>query len=234
MDSNRKTALTAGILFIAATAASLLGTALEQGILTGPDYLTRVLENMTRMSAGGLLELVAAGTSAGIAISLYPVLRKWSGTLALGAVVFRAVEAVMYTFGAVSMLALLDVAQRFTKAAGADRGWFNAIGDALLGVRQEAILAGVFAFALGALMYYIVFYRSRLVPRWLSGWGIAAALLMLAACLSALFSHNPVTSYTVLILPIAIQEMVMAVWLIVRGFRSTAIEPGSVASSRAA
>jgi hypothetical protein len=233
MDSNRKTALAAGLLFIAATAASLLGTAIEPA-LTGTDYLTRMSENMTRVSGGGLLEFIAAGTSAGIAISLYPVLKRWSGTLALGAVVFRAVEAVMYTVGAVSMLSLLKVAQQFTQAGSADSAWLQAIGDSLVGVRQEAILAGVFAFAVGALMYYYAFFRSRLLPRWLSGWGIASELLMLVACLSALFSRNPVTSYTILILPIATQEIVMAIWLIARGFSSAGIEPGTIASVRAA
>jgi hypothetical protein len=227
------TAVAVGLLFIAATAASLLGTAIEPA-LTGTDYLTRISENMTRVSGGGLLELIAAGTSAGIAISLYPVLKRWNGTLALGAVVFRAIEAVMYTLGAVSMLSLLKVAQQFTQAAGADRAWLQAIGDSLVGMRQEAILAGVFAFVVGALMYYYAFFRSRLLPRWLSVWGIAGALLMLVACLAALFSRNPVTSYTILILPIAAQEIVMAVWLIARGFSSARIEPGTVARVRAA
>jgi hypothetical protein len=233
MDSNRKTAIAAGLLFITATAASLLGTAIEPA-LTAPGYLTRISENVTRVSGGGLLELIAAGTSASIAISLYPVLKRWSGTLALGAVVFRAIEATMYTLGAVSMLSLLEVAQQFMQAAGADHAWLQAISDSLVAVRQEAILAGVFAFAVGALMYYYVFFRSRLLPRWLSGWGIAGVLLMLVACLSALFSRNPVTSYTMLILPIAVQEIVMAVWLIARGFSTARIEPGTIARVRAA
>jgi hypothetical protein len=235
MDSNRRTPLIAGTLLIAGTAAVLLGTAIAQPVVTGTGYLTRISENMTRVSAGGLFELIAAGASAGIAISLYPVLKRWSGTLALGAVVFRAIEAVMYTVGAVSMLALLSVAHAFTQAPGADRGSLQAIGDSLLALRRESILAGVFAFALGGLMYYSVFYRSRLLPRWLSAWGIAAELLMLAACLSALFTRNPVTSYTILVLSIAVQEMVMAAWLIATGFRSPTPEAhtrgtGTVAS----
>jgi hypothetical protein len=234
MDPDRRTAVTAGLLFIAATAASLLGTAMEQPVLTGTDSLTRISENLTRVAAGGLLELIAAGTSAGIALALYPVLQRRSGSLALGAVVFRAMEAVLYTVGAVSLLGLPTVAQRFTHAAKADRAGLQALGDALLGVRQEAILAGVMAFAVGALLYYSVFYRSHLVPRWLAGWGIVAALLMLVACLSALFSRHPVTSYTLLILPIAVQEMVMAVWLIARGFRAVAPRAGTVARVSAA
>jgi len=233
MDSNRKTAIAAGLLFIAATAASLLGTAIEP-VLTAAGYLTRISENATRVSGGGLLELIAAGTSASIAISLYPVLKRWSATLALGAVVFRAIEATMYAVGAMSMLSLLKVGQQFTQVAGADRAWLQAIGDSLVGVKQDAILAGVFAFAVGALMYYYVFFQSRLLPRWLSGWGIAGVLLMLVACLSALFSRNPVTSYTILILPIAVQEIVMAVWLIARGFSTAGIEPGTIERVRAA
>jgi hypothetical protein len=234
MDSNRRTARTAGILFIAATAASLLGTALEHPVLTGTDSLTRIAEHVPRVAAGGLFEFIAAGTSAGIAIALYPVLKRWSGPLALGAVIFRAVEATMYTVGTVSMLSLLMVSERFTGAARADHAWFQAIGNALLALREEAILAGVFAFAVGGLMYYSVFYRSRLVPRWLSGWGIAAESLTLVACLLALFTRTPVTSYTMLVLPIAVQEMVLAVWLIVRGFRSAALEAEPVASVSAA
>jgi hypothetical protein len=223
------------VLFITATVASLLGTAIEQPVLTGADYLTRVSGSSNLVAAGGLLELIAAGTSVGIAISLYPLLQKWNAGLALGSVVFRTIEAVMYTVGAVGRLSLLTVSQLFTNAAIADRAPLQAISDSLLGVRQEAVLAGVFAFCLGALMYYCIFYQSRLIPRWLAGWGIVGVLLLLVACLSALFSRSAVTTYTVLIVPIALQEMVLAVWLIVRGFSSSALlaERGSALTSSA-
>jgi hypothetical protein len=235
MDVKRRTALIAGTLFITGTAAVLLGTAIERpASLSGTADLTRISAHMTQVSAGGLLELLAAAASAGIAVALYPVLRRWSGTLALGAVVFRTIEAAMYTLAAVSMLSLAKVAHGFTQATAAERGSFQALGDSLLAVRREAILAGVFAFALGGLMYYSVFYRSRLVPRWLSGWGIVGELLMLGTCLSALFSGNAVTSYTTLVLPIAVQEIVLAVWLIGKGFRPASHRPGTVAGLSAA
>jgi uncharacterized protein DUF4386 len=92
------------------------------------------------------------------------------------------------------------------------------MANALLSVRDHSTLAAVFAFNVGALMYYALFYRSRHVPRWLSGWGIAASLLFLIACLLALFTNTPVTGYTLLILPIAVQEMVLAIWLLAKGF----------------
>lgn len=223
----RRRAVTAGVLFIAATAASLVGSAVEP-VLTRTDYLTQISQNANSVSAGGLLELIAAGTSVAIAIALFPVLKRWNASMALGAVVFRTVEAVMYTVGAVSLLTLLTVGRLFARAATADRASVQAIGDVLVGVRQESVLAGVFAFAVGALMYYAIFYRSQLVPRWLSGWGIVGVILMLVACLSALFTRNPVTSYVILILPIAVQEMALAVWLIAKGFNPSAVTPSGL------
>jgi hypothetical protein len=79
-------------------------------------------------------------------------------------------------------------------------------------------LAG--AFTVGGCMYYVLFFQSRLVPRWLSGWGLVAIILMMAACVLALFSDSSITGYILLAFPIFLQEMVLAVWLIVKGFDS--------------
>jgi len=107
----------------------------------------------------------------------------------------------------------------------------EVLSEIVTGMREDAILAGVLAYITGALMYYSVLYRSRLVPRWLTGWGIAAEVLLLIACVSAAFSRTPVTSYTILILPIAVQEMVLAAWLIFRGFSPGAGLAGPVTGS---
>lgn len=86
------------------------------------------------------------------------------------------------------------------------------------GTRGSTAAGSVLAYSTGALIYYAVFYRWRLVPRWLSVWGIAGVLLILTACLFALFRNNAVTGYALLIAPIAVQEDVLAVWLLVKGF----------------
>ena len=70
---------------------------------------------------------------------------------------------------------------------------------------------------LGAVMIYYLFYRSKLIPRWLSGWGLVGAVLYLAAPLFAMFGF----ALELLEMPLAIQEMVLAIWLIVRGFDLT-------------
>ncbi len=225
MNSSRKNAVITGVLFIIATVAALAAAAVAP-VLSGTDYLTKVAANASQLAGGALLYLIAAFSSVGIAISLYPVLKKWNAGVALGSVVFRTIEAVMYIAAVVSLLSLATLSQHIANAGNAgaaDLAPFQAIGDLLLSVREHASLVGVFAFCLGAVMYYYLFFQSRLIPRWLSGWGIAASVLMLAACLLALFSDSPVTGYALLILPIAVHEMVLAVWLIVKGFNSSAM-----------
>lgn len=231
MDFNRRTSIITGLLFITATAAAMVGSALEQPVGASAGYLARTAENVDRLSAGALFEFIAAATSVAIAISMYSVLKRWNAGLALSSVVFRTIEAVGYTIGAVSLLSLTQVGRQYAAAPTADRAWLQAIADSFVALRQEAMLAGVFAFAVGALMYYLIFFRSRLVPRWLSGWGIIAEFAALAACLAALFSHNEITSYAIAMAPIAVQEMVLAVWLIAKGFDRAAIESTSTATA---
>jgi hypothetical protein len=105
------------------------------------------------------------------------------------------------------------------------------MADYAVSIRDHSTLAAVFAFSVGASLYYLVFYRSRLVPRWLSGWGLAGALLMGSACLMSLVSDSPVVDYKLLILPIAVQEMVFAVWLLAKGFSSSPLTSGLSAES---
>ena len=123
----------------------------------------------------------------------------------------------------VCLLSLLTLSQQLTTAGAADRTLFQAIGNLLVSVREHAALVAVFAFCLGAFMYYYLFFQSRLIPRWLSGFGIVAIILMMAACVLALFSGNRITSYIPLAAPIAVQEMVLGVWLIVKGFNPSAV-----------
>ena len=216
MNSTRRTSIATGALFIVATIAALAAASVIPS-LTGTDYLTAVADQPNQLAAAALLYLIAAGSSVGIAIALYPLLKRINTALALGSVVFRTIEAVFYAAAVVSLLAIPPLGRQLATTPADNRAAIQTIADALLGMQEHSTLVGAFAFTLGALMYYTLFYRARLVPRWLSGWGIAATLLMMTACLLSLFSDNPVTGYTFLFLPIAVQEMVLAGWLLVRG-----------------
>jgi len=224
MNSTRKISIITGVVFIIATVAALLAAGVEP-ILAGTDYLTKVSANANRVAIDAFFYLIAAFTSVGIAILMYPVMKGLNAGLALGSVVFRTVEAVFYMVAVVSLLSLVTLSQQFTTAGTSDHSSLQAVGGFLLSLRGHATLLAVFAFSLGTFMYYYLFFQSRLIPRWLSGWGIVATILMMTACVLSLFSGNPITGYTLLVIPIALQEMVLAVWLIVKGFSLPAIEP---------
>ncbi len=216
--TNRMNAAIVGVLFILAT---LTGPVLATPLiptLTGTDYLARFSANASQVAGGALLLLTAAFESVGIAIALFPVLKTQNAGLALGSVIFRTLEAAFYMVGVMSVLSLLTLGQQFTTAGAADRVSLQAIGNMVVSVRDSAALVAVFAFCVGAFMYYSLLFQSKLIPRWLSGFGIVAILLMSTACVLALFSGNRITSYILLAAPIAVQEIVLGVWLIVKGF----------------
>lgn len=222
MNSTRKIAVITGVIFIIATVLPLLATSLVP-VLTGADYLTQSSAHTNQVAAGALLILIGYFACAGIAIVMYPVLKKWNMGLALGSVIFRTIETAFLIVSLVSLLSLLTLGQQFTTAGAADRTSLQAIGNLLVSVRDHAALVAVFAFCVGAFMYYYLFFQSRLIPRWLSGFGIVAIILMMVACVLALFSGNRITSYIPLAAPIFLQEMVLAVWLIVKGFNPSAV-----------
>ena len=227
MNTYRRTAITVGILFILATVLNVLGTSLSKPMLDAPDYLARVAANADRVLIGALLELIAAFACAGIAIWLYPVLEKHHKALALGAVAFRVTEGIFYTLAVLGLLSLLTLGQKYATAGASDVASFQTSGILVLALRKWAGELGVIAFTVGAMMYCVIFYRSKLMPRWIAGWGLLAIVATLfGAVLTISGQIAPLsTAFILLNVPIAVQEMVMAVWLIAKGFNPSGIVP---------
>jgi hypothetical protein len=224
MDAYRRSGIAAGILFIVATAAGVLSL-FTLGPVNAPGYLTRIAPNEPKVLAGALLVFIMGWSGAGIAISMYPVLRTHNEGLALGAAGFRIIEGVFFCIGAVLILLLVGLSRDFVKAGPAATAEFQRLGALLTEARTWVRdVAGLLAWCIGASLYYWLFFRTRLVPRWLSVWGLAGLLPTVAAILLVLFRQLSSASrlHTLMNLPLALQEMVLAVWLIVRGFNPPA------------
>lgn len=221
MNSNRRIEIIVGVLFITATVAYSLGVILLDPIIQGSDYLTKATENENQMLVGALLVLIDSVAVAGIGILLFPILKKKNENLAFGYAGARIIESVLFMVNAIFLLTLLNLSQEFVKAGAPDVVYYKTLGAVLLAAGHWAYLLGLgLAFAISALILNCLLYQSKLIPRWLSGWGFVGAALVLANFLLEFFSFDPVE---ILFLPIAVQEMVFAVWLIVKGFNSSAI-----------
>lgn len=225
MNNNIKTARIVGVLFIAATIAYSLSVVLLDPILGTSDYLTKISANENILIISAFLVLIDAVAVAGIAIVIYPVLKKHNETLALGYVGARIAEGVLFSVNVITTLTLLTLSQEFAKSGSLDTSYYQILGTVLLAAGNWAYLLGLgLAFALSALILNFVLYQSKLVPRWLSVWGFVGAALVFVNYLLESFGTNPVE---ILFLPITVQEMVFAIWLIVKGFNLSIISSES-------
>lgn len=228
MNTYRRTAIIVGVFYIAATVAGILSKVFGPN-LGAPDYLANLSANENQVIIQALLEFTMAVLIAGIPVWMYPILKKHNKALALGHVVARLIEAVIFTVGAISLLTLLTLSQEFLKAGAPDASYFQTLGTLILAKGEWG--GGVFStivFCLSALMFNYILYRSKLLPRWISGWGLIGAPLYLTSGFLPLFGYGTdSTIYILTNIPLGLQEMVLAVWLIVKGFNPSVIAPES-------
>jgi hypothetical protein len=224
MNSNRKTAITVGVLFIIGTVSGVLSVVLSGPILGAPDFLINVSVNEVRFIIGALFVLTMGLALAMVPVMMFPILKKQNEALALGYVVFRgALETFTYIAFVISWLSLIVLSQEYVKAGASEASYFQTAAILLLegNVQINHILKIVFP--LGGMLFNYLLYQSKLVPRWLSAWGFIGVTLHFAEGLLTLLGLLPSTLETLAALPIALQEMVFAVWLIVKGFNPSAI-----------
>jgi hypothetical protein len=231
LGTNRKTAIIVGVLYIIGTVAGILSLVFTGPILESPDYLAQVSANPNQIVIGALFVLTMGLAVAMVPVMMFPILKRYNEALAVGYVLFRgALEGVTYLAFVIGWLALPLISQEYIKASAVDASYFQSLGDLVLQAHDQIGHVLTIVFILGALMFYYVLYQSKLVPRWLSGWGLLAAIPYFVSGVSGLFALlSPMsTTQMVLVLPLAVQEMVFAVWLIVKGFNSASVNFGSV------
>lgn len=226
MNTYRKTAVIVGILFIMGTVSGILAGVLTAPIRAGTTYPLNVDASETQWIIGWLLVLLMGLSLAMVPALLYPILRKHNEVLAFGGVLFRGVfEAIGEILLVISMLLLLTVSEIYGKSGAAD---VQIMGSVLIASGEWIqIIAGI-VFSIGTLMIFALFYQTRLIPRWLSVWGMIGAVLYFIAKIASMFAplHTaPLIESGIgrLMIPTAIQEMVFAVWMIVKGFNPSAI-----------
>jgi hypothetical protein len=216
MTNHRGTAKAVGILFVFATVPFSISVVMLEPILGAPDFLERVAGSPGRVAFASLLEVTNHIAVVAIAVLIYPVLTPFGERLALGYVVARSIESVLFLTATMHLLALVEV----SGVVGAD-----PLATLLhAGHDWNRVPFAFTAFGMGSLLLNYTLLRARLVPRWIAGFGLLAASAILAARLLQLagveLSPSTVTAMDG---PIFVQEMVFAAWLILRGFNPTAL-----------
>lgn len=226
MDAMRKTALIAGIAYIATFLFSIpVKFGLWADVLDTPDFVLGA-GGSTEVLWGALFEVIVAFTCIATAVILYPVARRHSERAALGFVTARVLEATMIFVGVLSILAVHTLRQDVAGTAAVDSGALLTARHALVAVHDWTFLIGpgVIA-AVNALLIGSVMYGSRLLPWLIPTLGLIGAPLLLGSCIGTLFGAWEQTSgpALVLVLPVAIWELSFGIWMTIKGFRPAAL-----------
>jgi hypothetical protein len=228
MDKHRKTAIIVGILYILGTVAGVLSVVVTRPVLSAPDYLSEIAAKEASMLVGSLLVLMMGLVLALVPVLLYPILKRYDEILALAYVVFRgALEMTCYIAMTIDWLFLILVSQEAAVAGADGLPALQSFGAIFMKGSDSIANVLVIIFSLDALMLYTMLYRSQLIPRWISVWGFIAILMHFSTAFLLMFDVINMNTATMINLPIFLQEMVMAVWLIVKGFNPAALASGT-------
>ena len=175
-----------------------------------------------RIYVGALFELLTLVGGIGMAVTLFPVLKRQSESLALGYVAVRVFESCLIAVGIVSLLAVVTLRQDLGGAGGGDASLLLS-GRSLVAIHDATFLIGpAFCAAIGnGLILGLLMLRSGLVPRRLAQLGLVGGSLALITALLVLFGAYDQSSGAsfVLTLPEAVWELSLGIYLIAKGFK---------------
>ncbi|MFJ5762081.1 DUF4386 domain-containing protein [Neobacillus sp. NPDC093182] len=237
MNSNRKAAKIVGVLFILAAVTAVIGLTLYDPILNGRDYLIKGSEHANQVIVGAVMELILVVSAIGTATTMFPLLRLYNETIALWHVCFRFLEASIITVGVISVLSLLTLSREFVAAGAPDPSSFHSSGIILKAIHDWTFMLGpLFMLGINTMMYSYIFYKTKLVPRFISILGMTGATCVFICSLFVMFGVFPQISFwgAILAVPVAANEMILAVWLIVKGFNENAFTSLTAKSKRKA
>jgi hypothetical protein len=240
MKTYRMNAVMGGALYFLGTVFGVLGgviggevlTSLISGkLLAGVDLLGLVAADSSRLTVGAFLTLLMGISLVAMTVFLYPILRKDSKELAMGLVLFRgALEGAGYLISTLGVLTLVALGNEYV-ASGADSAALQSMGTVLYQFLNLKSPVDTILFLIGSSCLYLSFYRTRLIPRWLTVWGLIGVVPYMAYALLNFFHMDPGIGFY-LQMVLAPQELVMGVWLIVKGFNPSALAALSAKTGR--
>lgn len=194
----------------------LVNFVLEAPLFGSPGFLVNAATHAQPVAIAALSGLVMEGLWLVTAVTLFPILWRRSQALALGLVALGAVLLAVAALESAGVMSMLSASEAYAKADDAGRKQFELVRVVVASARNWAhflarVLDGVTLF-----VFYASLYRFALVPRVLAGCGLISVPLMLTGLLMPFFGE-PVEFR--LLAPLGVSQMLLALWLLVKGFR---------------
>lgn len=205
-----------GALFLAGFVIYGTGSILVTSVVDGPDFLAGVGSQTTTLALGAFLMIATTAVDIGKAVFFFPVLDRHGRRTAVAYLATMVFEMAMMTVGVLALLMLIPLADRADRL-GHDAA--QALGSLAVDANEMAYQIGQLSLAFGCLFLCALLFRTRLVPRWLAGWGLVGYALHMSGAAAEIFGA-PLS--LVLLIPGGIFEVTLAIWLLVKGFTPAA------------
>jgi len=232
MNTYRKNAVMAGVLYFLGTVFGISGSIIGGEVLSsltsskplvGVDILSLVAASSSQITVGAFSYLLMGISLMAMTVFLYPIFKKDSEELAMGMVLFRgALEGTGYFVSTLGILTLVALGNEYI-ATGANSVALQSIGNVLYQFQDRLAPVNSIIFLIGTTCLYISFYRTRLIPRWLSVWGLIGVVPYMAYALLHFFHMDSGIGFY-LQMVLAPQEIVMGLWLVIKGFNQDAVK----------
>ena len=208
----------AGFLFIIAMIAGIFSVAPS---IDSTEYLTEATSNSNQVIIASIFQFIMSLSYIGIAILLYPIIKKFGNSLALGFLSLRIIAATLVILGTLLLLSILTLGQEAIIPLFLNNSELEVLGNILKTMRDYVNhVFMILILCSSNIMLYILLIKSKLIPQWISVWGLIGSTLSIFASFLVLFKVIDIITneYIILNIPTALQELIMAIWFIVKGF----------------
>lgn len=217
MTSAKITIRIVGILFLVQLTTAILSySVILDPILYRDGFLTSLFENANLVRIAMLLDLVCGLSVFGIAILLYPILKKYNERIALWYVGLRLNELIAFVIAGILLLTLLSLGIAYQEADPSEVGHLKLLAKYLLKARGSTQNISLWIYCFGTSLFYFLLFRARLVPRFISVWGLVAVGLLFVEITANIFGRS--AGGMIIMMPLGLNEIFLGLWLIVKGF----------------
>jgi hypothetical protein len=227
----RKTASVVGVVYLAGMLVGIPGNIMIQSILGAPDPLATISANSMTVAIGAILWLLAVIGDAAHGVLMFPVLKQHSERMAIGYLAARIVDAIFIAVMVLFVLIQIPLGNEYLKAAAGDASYLQALSALFAQGQLYAYEIGMSALGVSGLMLCYTFYKAKLVPGWLAVWGLVGYATILVGMLSAVMGSGLGDLSSI---PGGLWELFIGVWLIVKGFSSSAVVSQATRTSKLA
>lgn len=215
----KRTGRAIGVLIIVQLICTVVLRVLQASFFGPGGFLVSVAAHPTPVAFAALLTLVIEILWLGVALAAFPTFYERAPRLALSLVSLGTVIVAAAAAEVATMMSVLSVSEAYAKGGPMEREQLDAVRVIVGSARNGAFTVARLFDGAASFVLYATLLRLALVPRWLAGLGIIAAALWMVNVTLTLFGHHIMTP---LLVPLAVIHLVLAVWLVSKGFRSAA------------